>query len=98
MKITKSKLKQIIREETQKLLNESMQRDPHGIIGMEVKAADGKDYGHRVLDYNPTTEDYIVQPIKWSTGEKLPGPGPVDIDVNKITYRYDLGSARPHQG
>jgi hypothetical protein len=69
--------------------------DPHKIIGMEVPAANGGNFGHRVISYNPETEDYLVQPIRWSTGEPL---DEVDtIDVHKITYRYDLTAARPSQ-
>ena len=94
MKITKRQLRRIIREEKQRLLNESMQRDPHGIIGMEVRAADGGNYGHRVLDYDPATEDYTVQAIRWTTGDEL-DDYTGRINVNKITYKYDLDSARP---
>lgn len=65
--------------------------DPH-IIGKEVPAADGGDYGHRVLGYDVVRKNYIVQPIRWSTGENL-GPES-NIDVFKITYRYDLNRAR----
>lgn len=68
--------------------------DPHNIIGKEVPAADGGDYGHRVLDYFPETEDYEVMPIRWSTGEPL-SKEPLMIDQFKITYRYDLKKARP---
>lgn len=67
--------------------------DPHKIIGMEIPAADGGNYGHRVISYNSETEDYLVQPIRWSTGQNI-GPE-TDIDQFKITYRYDLNAARP---
>jgi hypothetical protein len=67
--------------------------DPHGIIGKDVPAADGSNYGHRVLSYDEDTEDYIVQPIQWDTGK--PKGDKTDIDQFKISYRYDLKKARP---
>lgn len=70
-----------------------MKFDPHNIVGKEVKAADGGDYGHRVLGYNPDANDYIVQAINWSTGKTLDKVN--RLDEFKITYRYDLDSARP---
>ena len=66
--------------------------DPHSIVGMEIKAADGTDLGQRVLSYDCGTKNYTVQAIRWSTGEELDYVGA--IDVNKITYRYDLDSIR----
>ena len=67
--------------------------DPHGIIGMEVPAADGGNYGLRILGYDADKEDYLIQAIRWDTGKEISGGD--DIDVNKITYRYDLKNARP---
>jgi len=65
--------------------------DPHGIIGYEVSAADGGNYGYRVIDYDNNTGDYIVQAITWSTGELFTDlPTPTRIDSFKISYRYDL--------
>ena len=67
--------------------------DPWGIIGKEVRAADGQDYGHQVLSYNSATEDYTVRSIKWSDGEWLTNE-PNTIDYFKISYRYIISSAR----
>jgi hypothetical protein len=65
--------------------------DPHGLIGFDVHAADGGDYGHRVLDHDADTHDYVVRPICWSTKELLyPDREPEALDDFKITYRYDL--------
>ena len=65
---------------------------PHNIIEKEVPAADGEDYGHRVIGWNGASYDYIVMPIRWSTGECI---GEIRyIDGYKITYRYDIRSAR----
>ena len=66
--------------------------DPHNIIGFDVPAADGMDYGYRVLRYDPETEDYWALPIKFSTGEVIGEER--DIDAFKITYRYDLKAKR----
>jgi hypothetical protein len=66
-------------------------RNLYALIGYDVPAADGGDYGHRVLDYDPDTRDYVVRPIKWSTRELLyPNRAPEALDDFKITYRYDL--------
>jgi hypothetical protein len=63
-----------------------------GLIGFEVPAATGEDFGHRILDYLPETDDFVVQPIKWSTGRSLGHPD--DIDAFKLTYRYQVDKAR----
>lgn len=71
--------------------------DPWQIIGMEVKAADGGDYGHKVIAYNSRTNDYTVVAICWSTGiesKDVLERGTRRIGDYKITYRYDLESAR----
>ncbi len=65
---------------------------PHDIIGKEVPAADGGNYGHRVIGWNGPSYDYIVMPIRWSTGECI---GAIHyIDGYKLTYRYDISRAR----
>jgi len=62
------------------------------LVGMEVQAADGGNYGHRILAYKAEAKDYIVQPIRWSTGDII---GPVSrIDDFKITYRYQTDNPR----
>jgi hypothetical protein len=67
--------------------------DPHQIIGYDVPAADGGDYGHRVTGYDPARgRAYIVTPIRWSTG--ISNGESTDIDEFKITYRYDLSRKR----
>ena len=66
--------------------------DPHGIIGKEVPAADGGNYGHRVLGYDPKTGDYIVQAINWTSGKILREPS--RIDSFKISYRYRVKHGR----
>jgi len=66
--------------------------DPHSILGREVPAADGGDYGHRIIGWDSYARDYIVMPIRWSTSECI---GQISrIDVFKITYRYNLDRAR----
>ena len=66
--------------------------DPHNIIGFDVPAADGGDYGLRVLRYDAETEDYYALPIKFSTGEVIGEER--DIDAFKSAYRYDLKAKR----
>ena len=67
-------------------------QDPHKIIGYEIPQADGTDYGCRVLGYAALTEDYNVQPIRWSTGEAIGNV--LDIDVLNIFYQYNMQLAR----
>lgn len=66
--------------------------DPHNIIGFDVPAADGMDYGLRVLRYNVDKKDYWALPIKFSTGAVIGEER--DIDSFKITYRYNLDAKR----
>jgi len=69
--------------------------DPHNIVGREVRAADGGNYGHRVLSYDADTKEYSVQAICWSTGELLDDADVIrTIDAFKISYRYDCIHAR----
>lgn len=67
--------------------------DPNRLVGKEVKAADGGDYGNRILSYNAESNDYTVQQIRWSDGEKIKDHTH-RIDANKLSYRYNLFSAR----
>lgn len=62
--------------------------DPWNLVGFDVPAADGGDYGHRVFAYDTSRDEFKVQAIKWSTGTPLKGPAPDTIDAYKITYRY----------
>lgn len=73
-----------------------MEIDPHTLIGKQIPAADGGDYGHLVMGYNLASNDLLVAPIRWSTGELLPAPGgiPQRIDLYKAFYRYRLDQAR----
>ena len=73
-----------------------MQIDPRTLIGKQIPAADGGDYGHLVLGYEPGPRDLLVAPIRWSTGELLPAHGgiPQRIDLFKASYRYQFDKAR----
>lgn len=70
--------------------------DPYELIGKQVPAADGGDYGHLIVGFNPVSNDFMVIPIRWSTGEALhpDAPGPRHIDRFKASYRYQLDRAR----
>jgi len=72
-----------------------MNFNPHSLVGKQVPAADGADYGHLIVDYLEASNDFQVVPIKWSTGEPLyPNRGPQWIDAFKASYRYQLNKAR----
>jgi len=66
-----------------------------GLIGTEVPAADGGDYGHRIVGYNPHSNDFMVIPICWSTGVPLSDGRIQYLDAFKASYRYDLSRHRP---
>lgn len=65
------------------------------LVGKDVPAADGGNYGLRVFgfhEYEDGDFDVLVQEINWKTGDPL---GPIrDIDAFKMSYRYDEESAR----
>lgn len=97
MKITKTQLKKIIREAVKKQLDKTGEQinenlSPKKLIGKEVPAADGGNYGHHILGYDPDTEDYTVQPIVWDTGAK--SGKTMKIDAHKLSYRYNVQKAR----
>jgi hypothetical protein len=73
-----------------------MDIDPHTLIGKQIPAADGGNYGHLVVGYNPTAGDLLVVPIRWSTGEPLnpADTGPLTLDLFKASYRYQFDKAR----
>lgn len=69
--------------------------DPYTLIGKQVPAADGGDYGHLIVGFHASSNDLLVVPIRWSTGEPLnPSSGPQLIDAWKASHRYQLDRAR----
>lgn len=75
-------------------MTENINNDPHRIIGKELPAADGSNLGVRVLSYNPQRDDYVVENIKWSTGETFDNIETHFLGAFKITYRYQVDKAR----
>ena len=43
--------------------------NPNSLVGKEVRSLDDDEYGHRVLSYNPDTEEYVVETIYWNNKE-----------------------------
>ena len=73
-----------------------MKIDPYTLIGKQVPAGDGEDYGCLVVDYDEAANDLMVIPIIWSTGAAC-RPGLTEarrLDVFKASYRYQLSKAR----
>jgi hypothetical protein len=69
--------------------------DPYTLIGKQVPAADGEDYGHLIVGFQASPPAFLTVPIRWSTGEPLhPHRGPGFIDAFKASYRYQLDKAR----
>ena len=48
--------------------------DPYTLIGKQVPAADGGDYGHLIVGYDGRADDFLVIQIIWSTGEPWKDP------------------------
>ena len=73
-----------------------MEIDPYTLIGKAVPAADGGDYGHLIVDYDPSVDRFLTLPIFWSSGAlRFPDQnGPASIDRFKASYRYMLNRAR----
>lgn len=65
------------------------------LVGKDIPAADGGDYGLRVFgfqDYGDGYIDVVAQEINWVTGDPI---GPIrEIDAFKMSYRYDENFAR----
>ena len=70
--------------------------DPYTLIGKQVPAADGGDYGHLIVDYDERADDFMVIQIDWSTGEPWNAGrlGPQRLNRFKASYRYQLDKAR----
>jgi hypothetical protein len=70
--------------------------NPGALIGKQIPAADGGDYGHLVVGYDRGTGDLLVVPVRWSTGEPLnpADTGPLTLDLFKASYRYQFDKAR----
>lgn len=63
------------------------------LVGKQVPAADGSDYGLYITGYDQNTDDYYGVSVKWSTGEIL-STYVYDIDAFKLSYRYCIDRAR----
>jgi hypothetical protein len=70
--------------------------DPHTLIGKQVPAADGGNYGHLIVGYDERADDFLVVQIVWSTGEPFAPyiSGFRRLDRGKASYRYNLDQAR----
>jgi len=70
--------------------------DPHTLIGRQVQAGDGSDYGQLIVGFHATSDDFETVPVRWSTGEPLDpgGRGTQFIDARKARFLYQLDRAR----
>tara|TARA_B100000131_G_scaffold97853_1_gene95005 strand:- start:3072 stop:3353 length:282 start_codon:yes stop_codon:yes gene_type:complete len=70
---------------------ESFMFSPSSLVGKEVQALDDKEYGHRVLSYDSTTNSYIVETIYWSNGELVnPDYLGSTISSDDLYSKYDV--------
>jgi len=73
-----------------------MELNPGALIGRQIPAADGGDYGHLVVGYDRDAGDLLVVPVRWSTGEPL-NPSEIEprrLDLFKASFRYQFDRAR----
>lgn len=75
------------------MMNDKL-KQRHSLLFKDLPAADGGNYGVRVVGYDEETDDYIVSEINWNTKELIDkNSEPHYIDAFKITYRYCPESA-----
>ena len=74
--------------------NTDFLKQRHSLLFKDLPAADGSNYGVRVIGYDEETDDYIISEINWDTKELIEQDNePRYIDAFKITYRYCPESA-----
>jgi hypothetical protein len=74
--------------------NTDFLKQRHSLLFKDLPAADGSNYGVRVIGYDEETDDYIITEINWDTKELIEQDNePRYIDAFKITYRYSPESA-----
>ena len=69
------------------MLNPLFLKQRHSLLFKDIPAADGSNYGVRVVGYDEETDDYLVLEINWLTRELI-NEDLVYCDAFKITYRY----------
>lgn len=67
--------------------NTDFLKQRHSLLFKDLPAADGRNYGVRVVGYDKETDDYLVLDINWLTREPI-YDNIYYIDAYKITYRY----------
>lgn len=70
-----------------------MEKKHEDLVGWEFPAADGGDYGIRLIDFNGAEGVYVNRQIRWSTGEFL-DEFVRTITPFKLSYRYDTDNGR----
>lgn len=74
--------------------NTDFLKQRYSLLFKDLPAADGGNYGVRVIGYDEETDDYIITEITWDTKEVIEQDSePRYIDAFKITYRYCPESA-----
>jgi hypothetical protein len=75
--------------------------EKYALVGKQVPAADGGNYGHRIVGYDEELDDFIVIQITWDTN-KMVFHGTLGNRFNRLntfkaSYRYNLDKAIPIQ-
>lgn len=74
--------------------NTDFLKQRYSLLFKDLPAADGGNYGVRVIGYDEETDDYLVLGINWNTKELLAkNSEPRRMGAFKMSYRYCPESA-----
>ncbi len=74
--------------------NPDFLKQRYSLLFKDLPAADGGNYGVRVIGYVEETDDYLVLGINWNTKEVIdPDKDPRRLDAFKMSYRYSPKNA-----
>ena len=69
--------------------NADFLKQRYSLLFKDLPAADGGNYGVRVIGYYEETDDYLVLAIRWNTKEVInENSEPRHLNAFKISYRY----------
>ena len=69
--------------------NSDFLKQRYNLLFKDLPAADGGNYGVRVIGYIEETDDYLVMNITWNTKELITKDSePRRLNAFKMSYRY----------
>jgi hypothetical protein len=74
--------------------NPDFLKQRYSLLFKDLPAADGSNYGVRVIGYDEETDDYLVLAISWNTKEVIDeDKAPRRLGAFKMSYRYSPKNA-----